>query len=435
MPRQQRSRYQQSEKLFAASSRILPGGVDSPVRAFRSVGATPLFIVRGRGAHIEDADGHKYIDYVMSWGPLIHGHAPKGLLKVLAETASRGTSFGAPTALETRLAQRVAMLMPSIERVRFVSSGTEAAMSALRVARAATTRDKIIKFEGCYHGHADAFLVQAGSGATTLGIPTSPGVPAAAAADTLTARYNDLESVERVADQHPGQIAAIFVEPIAGNMGLVAPREGFLEGLRAICDRNGILLVFDEVISGFRAGTGGAQKVFGVRPDLTCLGKIIGGGLPVGAYGGRADLMALVAPAGPVYQAGTLSGNPLAMAAGLWALEELSPRLYKHLAKLGASLAAGLAEAARAAGVPLQVNAFGSLLTPFFTNRPVRDYQSALAADTAAYARFFRGMLARGIYLPPSQFEAWFISGAHGPRDIDKTVKAARDAMKDVFAT
>ena len=432
MPGKQQSRYLQSEKLFAAASRILPGGVDSPVRAFRSVGATPLFIVRGRGAHIEDADGHKYIDYVMSWGPLIHGHAPKGLLKVLAETASRGTSFGAPTTLETRLAQRVAMLVPSIERVRFVSSGTEAAMSALRVARAATTRNKIIKFEGCYHGHADPFLVQAGSGATTLGIPTSPGVPAAAAADTLTARYNDLESVQRAAEQHPGQIAAIFVEPIAGNMGLVAPRDGFLEGLRAICDRNGILLVFDEVISGFRAGTGGAQKVFGVRPDLTCLGKIIGGGLPVGAYGGRADLMALVAPAGPVYQAGTLSGNPLAMAAGLWALEELSPRLYKHLAKLGGALAAGLADGARAAGVPLQVNAFGSLLTPFFTDRPVRDYQSALAADTAAYARFFRGMLARGIYLPPSQFEAWFISGAHGPRDIDKTVKAARAAMKEV---
>ncbi len=432
MPGQQRSRFLQSEKLFAAAARILPGGVDSPVRAFRSVGATPLFIVRGRGAQIEDADGHKYIDYVMSWGPLIHGHAPKGLLKVLAETASRGTSFGAPTALETRLAQRVAMLVPSIERVRFVNSGTEAAMSALRVARAATTRDKIIKFEGCYHGHADSFLVQAGSGATTLGIPTSPGVPAAAAADTLTARYNDLESVQRVADQHAGQIAAIFVEPIAGNMGLVTPREGFLGGLRAICDRHGILLVFDEVISGFRASTGGAQKVFGVRPDLTCLGKIIGGGLPVGAYGGRADLMALVAPAGPVYQAGTLSGNPLAMAAGLWALEELSPRLYKHLAKLGGALAAGLADAARAAGVPLQVNAFGSLLTPFFSDRPVRDYRSALTADTGAYARFFRGMLARGIYLPPSQFEAWFISGAHSPRDIDKTVKAARDAMKGV---
>ena len=432
MAGKKRSRYPQSEKLFAAASRILPGGVDSPVRAFKSVGATPLFIVRGRGAHIEDADGHEYVDYVMSWGPLIHGHAPKGLLKVLAQTASRGTSFGAPTELETQLAHRVAMLMPSMERIRFVSSGTEAAMSAARVARAATGRDKIIKFEGCYHGHADSFLVQAGSGATTLGIPTSPGVPAAAAADTLLARYNDLDSVRHIVNQHRGQIAAVFIEPIAGNMGVVPPADGFLQGLRGLCDREGTLLVFDEVISGFRATTGGAQQLYGVRPDLTCLGKIIGGGLPVGAYGGRADVMALVAPAGPVYQAGTLSGNPLAMAAGLWALQELSPRLYKHMAKLGGQLAARLADAARDAGVPLQVNAFGSLLTPFFTDRPVRDYASALSADTAGYGRFFRGMLARGIYLPPSQFEAWFLSGAHTPRDIDKTVKAARDAMKDV---
>ena len=349
-----RSRYPQSEKLFTASSRILPGGVDSPVRAFRSVNATPIFLTRGRGAHIEDADGHKYIDYVMSWGPLIHGHAPKGLLKALIGTAARGTSFGAPTELETRLGHRVAMLMPSIERVRFVSSGTEAAMIAVRVARAATKRDKIIKLEGCYHGHADAFLVQAGSGAMTLGVPTSPGVPAAAAADTLLARYNDLDSVRAVAGANPGQIAAVIVEPIAGNMGLVPPRDGFLAGLRSLCDREGILLVFDEVISGFRAAPGGAQQVFGIRPDLTCLGKIIGGGLPVGAYGGRADLMNLVSPAGPVYQAGTLSGNPLAMTAGLWALEELTPRLYKHLAKLGAQLAVGLADAARAANVPLE---------------------------------------------------------------------------------
>ncbi len=427
-----RSRYPKSEKLFLASSRILPGGVDSPVRAFRSVDATPLFITRGRGAHLEDVDGHKYIDYVMSWGPLIHGHAPKGLLKALIGTAARGTSFGAPTELETRLGQRVAMLMPSIERVRFVSSGTEATMSAVRVARAATKRDKIVKFEGCYHGHADAFLVQAGSGAMTLGVPTSPGVPAAAAADTLLARYNDLESVEKVAAANPGQIAALIVEPIAGNMGLVPPRDGFLQGLRALCDREGILLVFDEVISGFRAAPGGAQQLFGIRPDLTCLGKIIGGGLPVGAYGGRADLMNLVSPAGPVYQAGTLSGNPLAMTAGLWALEELTPRLYRHLAKLGAELAAGLADAARAAGVPLQVNAFGSLLTPFFTNRPVRDYQDALTADTAKYARFFNGMLARGIYPPPSQFEAWFLSAAHTSGDVEKTVKAAKDVMKNL---
>jgi glutamate-1-semialdehyde 2,1-aminomutase len=322
--------------------------------------------------------------------------------------------------------------MPSMERVRFVSSGTEAAMSAARVARAATKRDKIVKFEGCYHGHADSFLVQAGSGATTLGVPTSPGVPAAVAADTLLARYNDLDSVERALNPHRGQVAAIFVEPIAGNMGLVPPREGFLEGLRAICDREGSLLVFDEVISGFRAATGGAQQIFRVRPDLTCLGKIIGGGLPVGAYGGRADLMALVAPQGPVYQAGTLSGNPLAMTAGLWALAELSPRLYKHLARLGGLLTTGLAEAARDAGVPLQVNGFGSLLTPFFTDQPVRDYQSALTSDTAAYGRFFRAMLARGVYLPPSQFEAWFLSGAHSTRDVERTVKAARESMKEV---
>jgi glutamate-1-semialdehyde 2,1-aminomutase len=426
-----RSRYARSEKLFAAASRILPGGVDSPVRAFKAVGATPLFIVRGRGATIEDADGHKYIDYVMSWGPLIHGHAPKGLLKILAGTAARGTSFGAPTELETRLAQRVATLMPSMERVRFVSSGTEAAMSAARVARAATKRDKIVKFEGCYHGHADAFLVKAGSGAMTLGVPTSPGIAAAAAADTLLARYNDLESVDRVLSAAKGQVAAIFVEPIAGNMGLVPPRPGFLEGLRAICDRTGALLIFDEVISGFRAAAGGAQQVFGVRPDLTCLGKIIGGGLPVGAYGGRADVMELVAPAGPVYQAGTLSGNPLAMAAGLWSIQELSPRLYRHMARLGAQLAAGLADAARDAGVRLQVNGFGSLLTPFFTDQPVRDYESALTCDTEAYGRFFRGMLARGIYAPPSQFEAWFLSGAHTARDVEKTIKAARAALEE----
>jgi glutamate-1-semialdehyde 2,1-aminomutase len=394
------------------------------------VGATPVFVDRAHGAYLEDVDGRTYIDYVMSWGPLIHGHAPKGLVKALTAAAARGTSFGAPTELETSLAQRVATLMPSMERVRFVSSGTEAAMSAVRVARASTKRDKIVKFEGCYHGHADPFLVQAGSGAMTLGVPTSPGVPAATARDTLLARYNDLESVERLVQQNRDEIAAVVVEPIAGNMGLVPPRPGFLEGLRELCTREGSLLVFDEVISGFRAAAGGAQQVLGVKPDLTCLGKIIGGGLPVGAYGGRADVMELVAPSGPVYQAGTLSGNPLAMTAGLWSLEELSPELYRHLARLGARLAAGLADAARAARVPLQVNAFGSLLTPFFTAQPVRDYQSALSANTSAYASFFREMLARGIYTPPSQFEAWFISGAHTERDIDRTIRAANGAMK-----
>ncbi len=418
--------------MFAAASRILPGGVDSPVRAFKAVGGTPLFIARASGARIEDVDGNSYIDYVMSWGPLIHGHAPRGLLKALGAAAARGTSFGAPTGLETRLAQRVAMLMPSIERVRFVSSGTEAAMSAVRVARAATKRDKIVKFEGCYHGHADAFLVQAGSGAMTLGVPTSPGVAAAVAADTLLARYNDLASVEAMVQRHPGQIAAIMVEPIAGNMGVVAPVEGFLRGLRSICDQHGILLVFDEVISGFRAAAGGAQQVFRVRPDLTCLGKIIGGGLPVGAYGGRADVMEMVAPAGPVYQAGTLSGNPLAMTAGLWSLMEISPGLYRHLAKLGAMLAAGFADAARAAGVAMQVNAFGSLVTPFFTSEPVRNLESALKADTAAYGRFFNAMLSRGIYPPPSQFEAWFLSGAHTEEDVNKTIRAAKAALMEM---
>jgi glutamate-1-semialdehyde 2,1-aminomutase len=430
MIRRKRSRYPVSEKYFAAASRILPGGVDSPVRAFKAVGATPLFIERGRGAHIEDADGHAYIDYVMSWGPLIHGHAPKGLVRALGAAASRGTSFGAPTELETRLAHRVATLMPSMERIRFVSSGTEATMSAARAARAFTRRDRILKFEGCYHGHADAFLVKAGSGALTLGVPTSPGVAEAAAGDTLVARYNDLESVKRLFDQNPQQIAAVFVEPIAGNMGLVPPREGFLEGLRRACSAAGALLVFDEVISGFRAAAGGAQQVFGVKPDLTCLGKIIGGGLPVGAYGGRADVMEMMAPSGPVYQAGTLSGNPLAMTAGLWSLEQLSPRLYKQLSRLGSRLAAGLADAAREADVPLQVNAFGSLLTPFFTSGAVRDYETAASSDTAAYAAFFRGLLERGVYAPPSQFEAWFISGAHTERDIDQTVKAAKDVLK-----
>ena len=432
MLRRTRSRYARSEKLFAAASRILPGGVDSPVRAFKSVGTSPIFVERGRGATVRDADGHTYIDYVMSWGPLLHGHAPKGLVKALANAAAQGTSFGAPTELETRLAQRVATLMPSMERIRFVSSGTEAAMSALRVARAATKRDRVIKFEGCYHGHADSFLVQAGSGATTHGVPTSPGVPAAVAADTLLACYNDVDSVERLIDRHRGHVAAVIVEPIAGNMGVVPPRDRFLEGLRALCNREGIILIFDEVITGFRVRPGGAQQALQVRADLTCLGKIIGGGLPVGAYGGRADLMDLVSPVGPVYQAGTLSGNPLAMTAGLWSLEALSPQLYRDLAKLGARLAAGLADAARAAGVDLQINAFGSMLTPFFTRTPVRDYQSALASDTQAYAAFFREMLARGIYLPPSQFEAWFLSAAHTEGDVDKTIRAAKEAIKRV---
>jgi glutamate-1-semialdehyde 2,1-aminomutase len=406
--------------------------VDSPVRAFQAVGGAPLFIRRASGSTIEDVDRNRFIDYVMSWGPLIHGHAPRGLVRAVNAAARLGTSFGAPSALEHELGEHVRALMPSMERVRFVSSGTEAAMSVIRVARAFTGRDRIIKFEGCYHGHGDAFLVKAGSGATTLGVPTSPGVPRAVAADTLLARYNDTASVESLCEAQGRAIAAIVVEPIAGNMGVVPPADGFLTDLRAIASRHGILLIFDEVISGFRASAGGAQAIFGVTPDLTCLGKIIGGGLPVGAYGGRADIMELVAPAGPVYQAGTLSGNPVAMTAGLWSLKRLTAGLYRDLARRGSMLAAGLADAARDAGVALQVNAFGSLLTPFFTSSPVRDYDSALAANTRAYATFFQGMLTRGVYPPPSQFEAWFLSAAHTDGDVKKTVQAARAAMRDV---
>ena len=421
-----------SQKLFSRAQQLLPGGVDSPVRAFKSVGGAPLFIARASGATLVDVDGNKYIDYVMSWGPLIHGHAPKGLTHAIARAAKSGTSFGAPSPLEVALAERVTKLMPSLERVRFVNSGTEAAMSALRVARAATKRDRIIKFQGCYHGHADAFLVQAGSGALTFGLPDSPGVTRGASADTLIASYNDLDSVHSLFAANKDGIAAVIVEPIAGNMGVVPPADGFLDGLRRACDANGALLIFDEVISGFRASAGGAQQTTGVRPDLTCLGKIIGGGLPVGAYGGRADLMALVSPSGPVYQAGTLSGNPLAMTAGIWCLDQLSAKLYRQLAALGVRLAAGLADAARDAGVPLQVNAVGSLLTPFFTNQPVRSYATATSARSDQYGKFFRGLLVRGIYPPPSQFEAWFLSAAHTTKDVDRTIAAARTAMKEV---
>ena len=431
MPRARRS---ESGKLFTRAKAVLPGGVDSPVRAFGAVGGEPPFIERARGARIRDVDGRTYVDYVMSWGPLIHGHAPAGLIRALRAAAGRGTSFGAPTAQEVELARLVVRLVVSIERVRFVNSGTEATMSAIRVARAATGRDRIIKFAGCYHGHGDAFLVQAGSGATTLGVPTSPGVARGTAADTLIADYNDLASVERLCRVHRGKVAAIVAEPIAGNMGVVPPAAGFLEGLRQLCDRHGALLVFDEVISGFRAARGGAQAVYGVRPDLTCLGKIIGGGLPVGAYGGRADLMAQVAPAGPVYQAGTLAGNPLAMTAGIWALSNLSAALYRRLAALGERLADGFRSAAREAGVPLTVNVAGSVLTPFFSAGPVVDYASATASDTAAYATFFRGMLRRGIYPPPSQFEGWFLSAAHSERDVDATVRAARRSLEEVAA-
>ena len=424
-----------SRQLFGRACQTLPGGVNSPVRAFQAVGGAPLFIRRASGAVIEDVDGNRFVDYVMSWGPLIHGHAPAGLVRAVTAAARHGTSFGAPSPLEHEVAEHVRTLVPSIERVRFVSSGTEATMSAVRLARAFTGRDKIVKFAGCYHGHGDAFLVKAGSGATTLGVPTSPGVTRAVASDTLLARYNDLSSVEVLCEAQGRDIAAIIVEPIAGNMGVVPPASGFLPGLRDLATRCGALLIFDEVISGFRASTGGAQAVFGVTPDLTCLGKIIGAGFPVGAYGGRADVMNMVAPAGPVYQAGTLSGNPVAMTAGLWALKRLTPRLYKDLARRTSALVTGLAAAARTAAVPLQVNAFGSVFTPFFTTSSVRDYESALRANTAAYAAFFQAMLVRGIYPPPSQFEAWFLSGAHTDRHVRQTIEAARGAMEEVART
>jgi glutamate-1-semialdehyde 2,1-aminomutase len=421
-----------SSKLFTRAVDVMPGGVSSPVRAFKAVGGAPRFIAKASGSRITDVDGNRYIDYVMSWGPMIHGHAPSGLTRALAKQARLGTSFGAPSPLEVELAELVRTLVPSMERIRFVSSGTEATMSVARVARAATRREKIIKFEGCYHGHADGFLVQAGSGALTFGTPTSPGVPAGAVAPTLIGTFNDLSSVEALINVNPAQIAAVIVEPIAGNMGVVLPEPGFLEGLRALCDREGMLLIFDEVMTGFRVAAGGAQALLGVTPDLTCLGKIVGGGLPVAAYGGSAGIMDMVSPSGPVYQAGTLSGNPLAMVAGIWSLKHLSRGLYRKLSAMGHTLAAGLADAAREAGVALQVNAIGSMVTPFFTSERVRDFKSAVTADTAAFAVFFNAMLERGIYLPPSQFESWFLSGAHTGGDIEKTVEAARDAMKAV---
>ena len=422
-----------SGALFADAQRHLPGGVNSPVRAFRGVGGTPLFIDHAQGSHIYDVDGNEYVDYVASWGPLIAGHAHPAVVEAIQRAAERGTSYGAPTEAEVRLAALVKEAFPSIDLVRFVNSGTEAAMSALRLARAATGRELVIKFDGGYHGHADGLLVQAGSGPMTLGAPDSPGVVAAAAARTLSLRYNDLESVTAAFDQHPGAIAAVIVEPVAGNMGVVPPAPGFLEGLRALCTRHGAIFILDEVITGFRVAWGGMQARTGITPDLTCLGKIVGGGLPVGAYGGRRDLMEQIAPLGPVYQAGTLSGNPLAMAAGRATLELLqAPGTYERLEALGQRLEAGLGEAAARAGVPFTSNRVGSMVTGFFTDQPVHDYTSAKTADTRRYARYFHAMLERGVYVAPSQFEAAFVSLAHTPEEIDQTIEAAREALASV---
>jgi glutamate-1-semialdehyde 2,1-aminomutase len=420
-----------SKKLFEAAQRLIPGGVNSPVRAFKAVGTIPHFITRAKGARIYDADGNVFIDYVMSWGPMILGHAQASVIKAIARAAVRGTSYGAPTALEVTLAQLIVEAIPSMERVRLVSSGTEAVMSAIRLARAYTGRNTILKFEGCYHGHADSLLVKAGSGVATLGIPDSPGVPPDLAQHTLTASFNDVGGVERILEAHRGKLACVIVEPVAGNMGVVAPHGAFLERLRDLTRHYGIVLIFDEVITGFRLGYGGAQLRYGVIPDLTCLGKIIGGGLPVGAYGGPHHIMKLIAPEGPVYQAGTLSGNPLAVTAGIETLKLLKkPGVYRQLEERGRLLSEGLLEAARELGVGVTLNRVGSMMTLFFTPGPVTDYASAKKSDTLAFARFFRAMLEEGIYLPPSQFEAAFLSTAHTSADIAKTVRAARTAFK-----
>ena len=414
-----------SERLFAEALELLPGGVSSPVRAFRAVGGSPLFIARGEGAYLVDVDGNRYVDYVLSWGPLILGHAHPRVVAALEEALRDGTSFGAPSPLELDLARLVRDAMPSVELVRFVSSGTEATMSALRVARAFTGRSRIVKFVGCYHGHADLLLVQAGSGVATLGLPDSPGVTAGAVGDTLTARFNDLDAVEQLFAAHD-DIAAVIVEPVAGNMGLVLPQPGFLEGLREVTAANGALLVFDEVMTGFRVHLGGAQALYGVTPDLTTLGKVIGGGLPVGAYGGKREIMELVAPAGPVYQAGTLSGNPLAMTAGIETLRALAePGVWDGLERATARLEAGLISL----GDGVQVARAGTMFGMFFSDVPVTSWDEAKEADTARFAAFHRALLERGVYLAPSQFEAGFVSTAHGDAEIDATLSAAREAL------
>jgi glutamate-1-semialdehyde 2,1-aminomutase len=422
-----------SRRLFEEAKKHIPGGVNSPVRAFRSVGGEPLFIKKAKGSKIVDADGKAYIDYVLSWGPMILGHAHPRVIAALKKAVSNGTSYGAPTESEITLAKMVKKAFPSIEMIRMVSSGTEATMSAIRAARGFTGRDKILKFDGCYHGHADSLLVKAGSGVATFGLPDSPGVPVDLAKHTLTVSYNDLTAVKEVAAREGEQIACIIVEPVAGNMGCVPPEPGFLQGLRQVCDQYGIVLILDEVMTGFRVAYGGAQQLYKIRPDLTCLGKVIGGGLPVGAYGGNLEIMQKIAPIGPIYQAGTLSGNPLAMIAGIETLKALAkPGVYKTLEKLSANLEQGFRAAAVEAGVPVMLNRVGSMFTGFFTNQKVKDFASARTSDTARFGKFFLSMLKNGVNLAPSQFEAAFVSLAHTKADISKTIEAARKSLKSL---
>lgn len=425
--------YTNSKRLFEEACELIPGGVNSPVRAFKAVGDYPVFIERGEGAYLYDVDGNKYVDYICSWGPLLLGHQPEAVSKAVMEALTKGSTYGAPTGIEVEMAKKIVDAVPSVEMVRMVSSGTEATMSALRLARGYTGRNKIVKFEGCYHGHADHLLIKAGSGALTFGVPSSPGVPESIASETLTAQYNDIDSVKALFAQYPDQIATVIVEPIAGNMGLVLPKEGFLEGLREVTAEHGALLIFDEVISGFRASFGGAQKVYNIMPDLTCMGKIIGGGLPVGAYGGKKEIMMHVAPVGPVYQAGTLSGNPLAMAAGMAILDELAkPGVYEEIEAKTKKLVQGLQAAADKAGVKIALNQSASLFTIFFTETPVDSYKAAMTSNTEQFKVFFQAMLGQGFYLPPSQFECWFVSQAHSDEDIENTIKAAEIAFRAV---
>jgi glutamate-1-semialdehyde 2,1-aminomutase len=420
-----------SRAIFEAAQRIVPGGVNSPVRAWKAVGGTPVHAARGQGAWLFDVDGNRYVDLVMSYGPLILGHAPKAVVAAITEAAQHGTAFGAPTERELKLAQRICEFVPGAERVRLVNSGTEATMSALRVARAATGRDFLLKFDGNYHGHGDSFLVKAGSGALTLGAPDSPGVPRALAELTLVAPYNDLAATRAMFALHRNKIAAVFVEPIAGNIGLVLPEPGFLAGLRELCDEFGTVLVFDEVMTGFRVARGGASELYGIRPDLVTLGKVIGGGLPIGAYAGRDDLMRQVAPLGKVYQAGTLSGNPLATAAGLATLDALADRsVYDVLERLGRELQEGLERAARDAGVSIVVGRAGSMICPYFASGPLSRLEQVMASDRERWTRFFHAMLAEGVHLPPSPFESWFLSTAHAGEPLEQLVRAAKVAMR-----